>query len=75
MNAHICSLDKILDNSSLNPDTILIISDTSIKNNIITSLSHIHSGWSILAKTIYYAFNITSTEAKLSIRCGINQVI
>jgi len=44
MNAHICSLDKILDNSSLNPDTILIISDTSIKNNITTSLSHIHSG-------------------------------
>jgi len=39
MNAHLCSLDKILDNSS-NPNTILIISDASIKNNVTTSLSH-----------------------------------
>ena len=39
MNAHFCLLDKILNNSFLNPNTVLVISDTSIKNNVINLLS------------------------------------
>ena len=39
MNAHFCLLDKILNDSFLNPNTVLVISDTSIKNNVTTSLS------------------------------------
>ena len=76
MNAHLCSLDKILNNSFSNPNTILVISNASIKNNVTTSLSHIYSGRSFLAKAIHHAVNVTSTEAELfSIRCGINQAV
>jgi len=76
MNTHICSPDKILDNFSLNQNTVLIIYDASIKNNLATSLLYIYSSQSILVKTIHHIFNITFTEAKLFlIRCGINQAI
>ena len=61
---------------NINSNTILIISDISIKNNVTTLILHIYSSQNILAKTIYYAINITFTEAKLfSIRCGINQAV
>jgi len=60
----------------INPNTILIISNTSIKNNVTTLILHICSSQNILAKTIYYVIKITSTEAELfSIRYGINQAI
>jgi len=76
INAHVCSLDKILNDFFLNSNTVLIISDVSIKNNVATLLSHIYSGQSILAKTIDHAFNIIFTEAELFlIRYGINQAI
>jgi len=46
----------------------------SIKNNVATSIAHIHTHHKLLIKTIYYAVNVTSTEAELfAIRCGINQ--
>ena len=39
------------------------------------SIAHIHIHDKPITKTLYYALNITSTEAELfSIRCGINQV-
>jgi len=52
----------------------LVVTDASIKNNIATSISHIHSANQPLIKTVHHAAFVTSTEAELfAIRCGINQ--
>ena len=76
MTTHQKKLNKIFNDSILNPNTVIVIFDASIKNNITTSISHIYNGQNIIAKTIHYAMNITSTEAELfAIRCGINQAI
>ena len=40
------------------------------------SISHIHLGYNILAKTIHHVINVISTEIELfAIRCRVNQVI
>jgi len=73
INAHIHLLNKILEDSSSDPSMVLIISDANIKNNITTSILHVHFSWNFLAKTIHYIVNVISTKAELfSIRCGIN---
>ena len=52
----------------------LVVTDASIKNDIATSISHIHSANQPFIKTVYYAAFITSMEAELfAIRCSINQ--
>jgi len=56
------------------PHLALVITDASIKNNIATSISHIHSANQPLIKTVHHASFVTSTEAELfAIRCSINQ--
>ena len=67
-------LDKMaLRNSSI-PNTALVITNASIKKDIATSVSHIHSTDRPLIKTVHHASFITSSEAELfAIRCGINQ--
>ena len=68
-------LKNIYKVSSNNQDTILIISDMSVKSNIITLVSYIQRGHKMIVKTIHHAMNILLTEAELfAIRCGINQV-
>ena len=63
----------VLRNSSL-AQTALVITDVSIKNNIATSISHVHIANHPLTKTFHHASFVTSTEAELfAIRCGINQ--
>jgi len=57
--AHFCKLDKIFFNTSLDPKSVIIISDTSIKNNIATSILYIYFHPNNVKKTIYYAINIT----------------
>ena len=48
----------------------------NIKNNIITSISHIYRNQEIITKTVYYVTNINSTEAELfAIRYGISYAI
>jgi len=60
----------------MDPETIIIISNISIKNNVTTLISHICSGQNIYVKTIYYTVNITFTEVELfTIRCSINQAV
>ena len=60
--------------SLCNPSHALVIMDASIKNNIATSISHIHIRDEPITKTLHYAVNITSTEAELFIiRCSVNQ--
>ena len=67
-------LDEIVLCCSLESQTALVITDASIKNDIATSISHIHSYNRPLVKTVHHASFVTSTEAELfAIRCGINQ--
>ena len=62
--------------SLLNYLYALIISDAGIKNNIATSITHIHVYDRPIIKTIHHVANVTSTEAKLFvIRYSINQAI
>jgi len=59
---------------SFSPNTALIVTDASIKNDIATSISHIHQANHPLIKTVHHAAFITSSEAELfTIRCSINQ--
>ena len=52
----------------------LIVTDTSIKNDIATSISHIHLANHPLIKIVYHAAFITSMKTELfTIRCSINQ--
>jgi len=65
--------EMVLNNSSI-PNTTLVITNASIKNNIATFISHIHSANHSLIKTVHHASFVTSSEAELfAIRCGINQ--
>jgi len=76
LTAHQNRLDNVYEDSLINQNTVLIILDASIKNNVVTLISHIHRGQEIIAKSVHYAINITSTKAKLfTIRCGINHAV
>ena len=58
------------------PSIALIVSDASIKNNVATSISHIHIHNKLITKMLHHAVNVTSTEAELfAIKCSINQPI
>jgi len=59
-----------------NSNTIIVIFNASIKNNVITSVLHICNSQNIIAKTIHHVMNIISTKVELfSIRCGIDQAV
>jgi len=74
LSSHSCQLDNLALSSSENPFHALVITDASVKNNIATSIAHVHIHNKPVIKTFYYAVNINSTEAKLfAIRCSINQ--
>ena len=54
--------------------TAVVVSDISIKNQVTTSIAHIHFFNNSIIKTHHYTINIISTKAKLFvIKCGINQ--
>ena len=74
VNNRALELDEMVLQTSSSPHTALVITDASIKNDIATSISHIHSMNSPLTKTVHHTLFVTSTEAELfTIRCGINQ--
>ena len=63
----------VLQSSSF-PSTAIVVTDASIKNNIATSISHVHLVNHPLTKTVHHAAFVTSTEAELfAIRYDINQ--
>jgi len=67
-------LDKMVLKNSSSPFVTIIVSDTSIKNNVTTSIAHIHVFNKPLMKTIHHTIHVTSTKVELfAIRCGINQ--
>jgi len=71
---HLHNLDNIAISTSTDPHSIMVILDTSIRNNIATSISHIHLYNRLIIKIIHHVVNITSTETELfAIRYGINQ--
>ena len=73
--SHIYLLNEIAFKSFLNSTITLVVSNTSIKNNIATSISHIHIHNKMVIKTLYHVVNVMTTKAKLFIiRCSINQV-
>ena len=70
--AHHNKLEKLYKKSSHNQDTILIISNMSIRSNVIILVSCIQREHEIIAKTIYHAMNVLSIEAELFvIKCRI----
>ena len=71
---YIQALDNITLTFSSDFSIALKIADASIKNQVATSISHIHIYNKQVIKMIHHAINVTTTEAKLfAIRCGINQ--
>ena len=73
-NHHTHELDEMVLRNSSDPNTALVITDASIKNDIATSILHIHSANRSLIKTVHHASCVMSSEAELfAIRCGINQ--
>ena len=75
-NASTCSqqLDDMTIQAFTSSHTAIVVSNASIKNDITTSISHIHIYDQPLVKMVHHAALVTSTEVELfAIRCGINQ--
>ena len=69
-------LDTLAIESSFSSSNALIITDASVKNNVASSIAHIHVFNKPVVKTLHHAVNITSSEAEFfAIRCGINQAV
>ena len=76
LTSHYNRLNDIYENSLINQDTMLVIVDASIKNNVAISISHMYRGQKIITKSVHYAMNITSMEVELfAIWCGINHTV
>jgi len=72
--AHLNKLENVYRASKDDPNTLFIISDASLKNNITTSVTYIRWGQALITKAIYHAMNISTTEAELfAIRQRISQ--
>ena len=52
-NDQICSLNKLINDSSSNPENVLVIADVGIKNNVTTSILYFYSSCNILVKMIH----------------------
>jgi len=75
-NTHVQYLNKVFKNFFSDSNIVVIITDVSIKKDYATSISHVYFSSNIIAKTIYQAVNVMSTEVELfTIRCGINQTV
>ena len=75
---HAWQLDDLTLESSSSPSTAIIASElaASIKNNIATSILHIHTFNNPIIKIVYHVVHVISTKAKLfAIRWGINQAL
>jgi len=67
-------LNELILLALVDPKTAIVVSDTSIKNQVATFIAHIHIHDIPIVKTVHYAVNVTFIKAKLFvIRCGLNQ--
>lgn len=56
--------------------SVIVVSDTCIKNNIAIFISYVHFYSNGIKKTIYHTINISLTKVELfTIRCRINQAV
>ena len=66
-------LDNLTIVSSSDSSHALVVTDTSIKNNVATSIAYIHVHDKPVIKMIHHTVNVLTTEAELfAIMCGIN---
>ena len=73
---HIEYLEEIAIRASSDLFWSIIVSNASIKNQVATSISHIHSFNKLIIKTLHKAINVTTAKAELfTIRCSINQAV
>ena len=73
---HICKLDEYMFYTSNNSKLVVMVSNTSIKNNVAISISYVHLFLNPIKKMIHHAVNIMSIKAELfAIRCNINKAI
>jgi len=69
-------LDELILLASVDPKTVIVMLDASIKNQVTIFIAYIHIHNTSSIKTIHYTINVTFTKAKLfAIRCGLNQTI
>ena len=59
---HICELNNIILQASADVKSVVIVSDTNIKNQVATSIAHIHVHDSPIIKMVHHAINITSVR-------------
>jgi len=59
------NLDEVMFKVSSNLSSTIVVSDASIKNQIATSISHIHFFDKPVIKTLHRAINITIAKTKL----------
>jgi len=62
---HMKNLDEVIFKVSSNPFSTIVVSDTSIKNQVTTSISHIHFFNKPVIKTLHRVINITIAKAEL----------
>ena len=69
-----CShLDNVVFTVTSDLSTIVIVSNTSIRNSVAMSITHVYSFNNLLKKTLHHTINITIMEAELfAIRYRIN---
>ena len=74
--SHLLKLNNLTLQASSDPRLVVVVIDASIKNQVATLISHVHSHDRLVIKIVHHTVNITTTEAKLfAIRCRINQAI
>ena len=67
-------LDKIVLHTSSSLHTALVVTDASIKNDIVIFILYVYIANYSLTKTVHHVVFVTSMEAELfAIRCSINQ--
>ena len=73
--SHLQQLNALAIESSTSLSTALVITDMSVKNNVASSIAHIHAHNKPMVKVLHNAVNITSSEAKFfALKSGINHV-
>ena len=69
-------LNALAIKSSFSLSDTLVITDASVKNNVASSIVHIHVFNKPVVKTLHHTVNVTFSEAKFfAIRCGINHAV
>ena len=76
LKTHLCNLDNITLQASADSQSAIIVLDTSIKNQVGTSIAYIHIHNNPVIKIIHHTINIITTEAELfAIRYSITNKI